>query len=218
MIFFYDIKSNFMNQNWDNPQSDGILNHLHGLKHESPLKPRIQNSLVQLTKTVSSLDYKVKTLDEKDSKLFNRIVLAKKNHDLTTGRVLANELVELRKNKKILTTLKLSLEQVNLRLSTVSDVGDAMASLGPIMATMNALKPSLGRIMPEVSHEFESLFGILNESISGSFEGSFESDGVSNEETENILKEAAAVAGNRIGDKFPSTPTGISSSNSIGLE
>ena len=90
-----------MNQNWDNPQSDGILNHLHGLKHESPLKPRIQNSLVQLTKTVSSLDYKVKTLDEKDSKLFNRIVLAKKNHDSTTGKVLANELVELRKNKKL---------------------------------------------------------------------------------------------------------------------
>jgi hypothetical protein len=43
-------------------------------------------------------------------------------------------------------------------------------------------------------------------------------DGVSNEETENILKEAAAVAGNRIGDKFPSTPSGISSSNSVGLQ
>ncbi|MBI2127919.1 MAG: hypothetical protein HYU00_02530, partial [Nitrosarchaeum sp.] len=138
-----------MNQNWNNPQSKGISDHLHGLKKEAPLKPRIQNSLVQLTKTVSSLDYKVKSLDEKDSKLFNKIVLAKKNHDSTTGRVLANELVELRKNKKILTTLKMSLEQVNLRLSTVSDVGDAMASLGPIMATMNALKPSLGRIMPE---------------------------------------------------------------------
>lgn len=218
MILFSKIKSNFMQQNWNNPQSDGLSDHLRGLKQESPLKPRIQNSLVQLTKTVSSLDYKVKTLDEKDSKLFNRIVLAKKNHDSTTGRVLANELVELRKNKKILITLKLSLEQVNLRLSTVQDLGDAMVSLRPILATMNALKPALGKIMPEVSHEFESLFGILNESLSGSFEGSFESDMASNEETENILKEAAAVAGTRVGDKFPSTPSGISSSSSIGLE
>lgn len=207
-----------MQQNWNNPQSKGISEHIHELKKEAPLKPRIQNSLVQLNKTVSSLDYKVKNLDEKDTKLFNRIVLAKKNHDITTGKVLANELVELRKNKKILNTMKISLEQVNLRLSTVSDLGDAMVSLRPILATMNELKPSLGRIMPEVSREFESLFGILNESISGSFEGSFESDGISNEETENILKEAAAVAGTRIGDKFPSTPTGISSSNSIGLE
>jgi division protein CdvB (Snf7/Vps24/ESCRT-III family) len=204
--------------NWNNPPSTGISEHLNGLKKEAPLKPRIQNSLVHLNKTVSTLNFKVKSLDEKDARLFNRIVQAKKNHDVTTGKVLANELVEIRKNKKILNTMKISLEQVNLRLSTVSDLGDAMASLGPIMATMNALKPSLGRIMPEVSHEFESLFGILNESISGSFEGSFESDGISNEETENILKEAAAVAGNRIGDKFPSTPTGISSSNSIGLE
>jgi division protein CdvB (Snf7/Vps24/ESCRT-III family) len=204
--------------NWNNPQSKGISDHIRSLKKEAPLKPRIQSSLVSLTKTVSSLDYKVKTLDEKDAKLFNRIVLAKKNHDVTTGRVLANELVELRKNKKILTTMKVSLEQVNLRLSTVSDLGDAMSSLGPIMATMNALKPALGKIMPEVSREFESLFGILNESISGSFEGSFGTDSVSNEETESILKEAAAVAGTRVNDKFPSIPTGISSSNSIGLQ
>jgi division protein CdvB (Snf7/Vps24/ESCRT-III family) len=203
--------------NWNNPQSKGISDHIRGLKKEAPIKPRIQSSLVQLTKTVSSLDYKVKTLDEKDAKLFNRIVMAKKSHDITTGKVLANELVELRKNKKILTTLKVSLEQVNLRLSTVSDLGDAMSSLGPIMATMNALKPALGKIMPEVSREFESLFGILNDSISSSFEGSFGSDMVSNEETENILKEAAAVAGTRVGDKFPSIPTGISSSSSIGL-
>ena len=207
-----------MQQNWNNPQSKGLSDHLRGLKPETALKPRIQNSLVQLTKTVSSLDYKVKSLDEKDSKLFNKIVLAKKNHDSTTGRVLANELVELRKNKKILTTLKMSLEQVNLRLSTVQDLGDAMVSLRPIIATMNALKPALGKIMPEVSHEFESLFGILNESLSGSFDGSFDSDVASNEETENILKEAAAVAGTRVGDKFPSTPSGISSSSSIGLE
>lgn len=203
--------------NWNNPQSKGISDHLRGLKKEAPIKPRIQNSLVQLTRTVSSLDYKVKTLDEKDAKLFNRIVMAKKSHDITTGKVLANELAELRKNKKILTTMKVSLEQVNLRLSTVQDLGDAMVSLRPILATMNALKPALGKIMPEVSREFESLFGILNESISGSFEGSFGTDMVSNEETESILKEAAAVAGTRIGDKFPSTPTGISSSDSIGI-
>lgn len=204
--------------NWNNPQSKGISDHLRGLKKEAPLKPRIQSSLVQLNRTVSSLDYKVKTLNEKDAKLFNRIVMAKKSHDVTTGKVLANELAELRKNKKILTTMKVSLEQVNLRLSTVSDLGDAMSSLGPIMATMNALKPALGKIMPEVSREFDSLFGILNDSVSSSFEGSFGSDTISNEETESILKEAAAVAGTRVGDKFPSIPTGISSSSSIGLQ
>ncbi|MBA0908002.1 MAG: Snf7 family protein [Nitrosarchaeum sp.] len=207
-----------MQQNWNNPQSKGLSDHLHSLKKEAALKPQIQNSLVQLNKTVSSLDYKVKGLEDKDAKLFNRIVLAKKTHDLTTAKVLANELVEIRKNKKVLSTLKISLEQINLRLSTVQDLGDAMVSLRPIMATMHALQPSLGRIMPEVSREFESLFGILNESVSSSFEGSFESDGASNAETESILKEAAAVAGTRVGEKFPSTPTGISSSSSIGLE
>jgi division protein CdvB (Snf7/Vps24/ESCRT-III family) len=206
-----------MQQNWNNPPSNELSGYLHGLKKEEPLRPRIQHSLVQLTKTVSSLNYKVKTLDEKDAKLFNRIVAAKKSHDLTTCKIIANELVEIRKNKKILTTLKLALEQVNIRLSTVEDLGDAMVSLRPVLATMNALKPSLSRIMPEVSSEFESLFGILNESISGSFEGSFEMDGASNEETENILREAAAVAGNRINEKFPSTPTAISS-DSIGLK
>jgi len=206
-----------MQQNWNNPQSHGISDHLRGLKKEAPLKPRIQNSLVRLSKTVSTLEYKAKTLDEKDAKLFNKIVLAKKNHDLTTGKILATELVELRKNKKIITTMKVALEQVNLRLSTVQDLGDAMVSLSPVLATMHALKPALGKIMPEVSREFESLFGILNDSVSGSFEGSFGTDMASNEETESILKEAAAVAGTRVGDKFPSTPSGITST-SVGLQ
>ena len=206
-----------MVQNWNNSQSKGVSEYLHGLKKEVPLKPRIQHSITQLTKITSSLDYKVRKLDEKDSKLFERIVLAKKNHDLTTGKVLANELVELRKNIKILNTMKTSLEQVNMRLSTVHDLGDAMVSLRPILATIHALGPSLGKFMPEVSREFESLSGILSESFSDSFEGSFEMDGGSNEETESILKEAAAVAGNRLGDKFPSTPSGISSSNSVGI-
>jgi len=47
--------------------------------------------------------------------------------------------------------------------------------------------------------------------MTDSFGGSFELDSTSNEETENILKEAAVIAGNRVGDKFPSTPSQISS-------
>jgi hypothetical protein len=87
-------------QNWNNPQSKEMTEYLHDLKKDAPLKPRIQSSLTQLTRITSLLDFKIRKINEKDSKISGDIVTTKKNHDLTKGRALANELVELRKNKK----------------------------------------------------------------------------------------------------------------------
>ena len=47
--------------------------------------------------------------------------------------------------------------------------------------------------------------------MSNTFEGSFENSYGSNEETELILQEASAVAGNKIGEKFPTVPVSIGS-------
>ena len=47
--------------------------------------------------------------------------------------------------------------------------------------------------------------------MSNTFEGSFEGSFDSNEETELILKEASAVAGEQIGEKFPTVPVEVSS-------
>jgi len=49
-------------------------------------------------------------------------------HDTSTSRVLSNELAEIRKVTKMLGNARMSLEQVQLRLTTIHDLGDAMVA------------------------------------------------------------------------------------------
>ena len=179
------------------------------LKPQGALKPRIQNAVNKLQAQTSKMDAMLNKLEQRDQQLFQRVVVAVQNHDKSASAVLSNELVEVRKVKKTLGNARMSLEQVQLRLSTIHDLGDAMVAIGPAMGTMKSLQGSLGKFMPEADSELnsmtETLNGLMVDSISGdSF--NMESD-ASSEETNKILQEASAVAEQQIGDKFPSVPS-----------
>ncbi|MFQ5573422.1 MAG: Snf7 family protein [Nitrosopumilaceae archaeon] len=185
------------------------------VKPQGALKPRVQNAVNKLQVQISKMDSMLTKCRERDQQLFQRIVTAMQQHDTSTSKVLSNELAEIRKVTRMLGNARMSLEQVQLRLTTIHDLGDAMVAIGPAMSTMKGLKSSLGRFMPEADSELNSmtqtLNGLMVDSLSGdSF--TMESD-VANEETEKILQEASAVAEQQIGDKFPSVPSpeGLSS-------
>ena len=179
------------------------------LKPQGALKPRIQNAVNKLQAQTSKMDAMLNKLEQRDQQLFQRGVVAVQNHDKSASAVLSNELVEVRKVKKTLGNARMSLEQVQLRLSTIHDLGDAMVAIGPAMGTMKSLQGSLGKFMPEADSELnsmtETLNGLMVDSISGdSF--NMESD-ASSEENNKILQEASAVAEQQIGEKFPTVPS-----------
>ena len=179
------------------------------LKPQGALKPRIQNAVNKLQAQTSKMDAMLNKLEQRDQQLFQRVVAAVQNHHKSASAVLSNELVEVRKVKKTLGNARMSLEQVQLRLSTIHDLGDAMVAIGPAMGTMKSLQGSLGKFMPEADSELnsmtETLNGLMVDSISAdSF--NMESD-ASSEETNKILQEASAVAEQQIGEKFPTVPS-----------
>jgi len=179
------------------------------IKPQGALKPRIQNAVNKLQVQTTKMDVMLSKLEERDQQLFKRVVTAVQQHDTSASKVLSNELAEIRKVKKMLGGARMSLEQVQLRLATIHDLGDAMVAIGPAMNTMKSLQSSLGKFMPEADSEMnamaQTLNGLMVDSISDdSF--NMESD-ASNEETDRILQEASAVAEQQIGDKFPSVPT-----------
>jgi len=201
---------------WTRPESVGLTDKLREtVKPQGALKPRIESAVNKLQGQVSKMDSMLGKLKERDAQLFKRIVAAMQQHDASTSRVLSNELAELRKVTKMLGNARMALEQVQLRLTTIHDLGDAMVAIAPAMSTMKGLKSSLGRFMPEADSELNSmtqtLNGLMMDSLaSGDF--SVDSD-VSSEETDKILQEASAVAEQQIGDRFPSvpSPSGVSS-------
>ena len=179
------------------------------VKPQGALKPRIQNAVNKLQVQTTKMDAMLTKLDQRDQQLFTRVVTAVQQHDTSASKVLSNELAEIRKVKKMLGGARMSLEQVQLRLSTIHDLGDAMVAIGPAMNTMRGLQSSLGKFMPEADSELNAMTQTLNGLMTDSLSGdafNMESD-VSNEETEKILQEASAVAEQQTGDKFPSVPS-----------
>lgn len=201
---------------WTRPESVGLTEKLREtVKPQGALKPRIESAVNKLQGQVSKMDSMLTKLRDRDAQLFKRIVAAMQAHDAATSRVLSNELAEIRKVTKMLGNARMALEQVQLRLTTIHDLGDAMIAIGPAMSTMKGLKSSLGRFMPEADSELnamtQTLNGLMMDSLAG---GDFNVDTeASTEETEKILQEASAVAEQQIGDRFPSvpSPSGVSS-------
>jgi division protein CdvB (Snf7/Vps24/ESCRT-III family) len=201
---------------WARQETQSVTGKLReAVKPQGALKPRIQTAVNKLQVQISKMDSMLAKLHERDQQIFKRIVTAMQQHDTGTSKVLSNELAEIRKVIRMLGNARMSLEQVQLRLTTIHDLGDAMVAIGPAMSTMRGLKSSLGRFMPEADSELNSMTQTLNGLMVDSFSGdafNMESE-VSNEETDKILREASAVAEQQIGDKFPTVPSldGLSS-------
>ena len=179
------------------------------VKPQGALKPRIQTAVNKLQGQTSKMDVMLTKLHERDQQLFDRIVTATQSHDTSTSRVLSSELAEVRKVSRVLGSARNSLEQVQLRLTTIHDLGDAMIAIGPAMSTMKELKPTMSKFMPEADSELNSMTETLNGLMVDSLPGdSFEmQDSALNEETNAILQEASAVAEQQTDEKFPSIPT-----------
>ncbi len=195
---------------WTKPASPGVTEKINDvIKSKGPLKPRVQQGIKKLQVQIKKLDSMLTSLQERDAKLFQRIVEATQKHDTQTARVLGNELAEVRKVAKILSSARVALEQIELRLTTCSDLGDTVVAIMPTMGLMKNLKSSLGKIMPgaeqEIGQMAEMLGGFMTESFAG--DAAFGMDETTSAESESILKEAAAVAESSVGQIFPSVPT-----------
>jgi division protein CdvB (Snf7/Vps24/ESCRT-III family) len=195
---------------WSKQPKVGITEKINDtIKPKRALKPRVQEGIKKLQLQIKKLDSMLTGLQERDAKLFQRIVTATQNHDVQTSKVLGNELAEIRKVTKILSNARIALEQIELRLSTCSDLGDTVVAMIPTMGLMKNLKTSLGKVMPgaeqEIGQMAEMLGGFMTESFSG--DAAFGIDETTNSESEKILREASAVAESSTGEMFPSVPS-----------
>ena len=200
--------------NWQRPQTPSIGERFNdAIRPKGPLKPRMEAAVKRLQTQISKLDGMITKLKQRDEKLFKRIVTATQQHDLTTSKVLSKELAEVRKFTKLLSNARIALEQIELRLSTFHDLGDTVVTIMPTIGLMKNLRSSLVKFMPEADRELSGMTEMLSGLMTDTFHnGDFGIDSSTNEESEKILQEAAAVAEAAVNDKLPSMPAGQSSS------
>jgi division protein CdvB (Snf7/Vps24/ESCRT-III family) len=199
-------------RNWSSQSRAGASDKLkESLRPQGPLKPRIETAVNKLQLQTSKLDTMITKLNERDASLFRRVVDSMQRHDTDSAKVLSNELAEVRKISKTLGGAKMALEQVSMRLSTIHDMGDAMVALGPAMASIKGLKPSLGRFVPGADSEINNMHNLLGSIMTESLQSNglgIEVNTGSGGDIDQIMMEASAVAEQKVNDKFPSIPAG----------
>lgn len=200
--------TNFANK-WSKPQTPSIADRINDtIKPKGALKPRVENAIKKLQTQNAKMEGMLTNLKQRVQQAFQKIVAATQQHDSHATKVLANELVEVRKVTKVLGSASTALQQIELRLTTFHTLGDTVVTIMPTIGLMKGMKSSLAKFMPgaeqELSNMAEMLGGLMGDSFS---EGSFAVDSaVTNEESEKILQEAAAVAEASLNDKLPSMP------------
>ena len=195
----------------NNAQSESIRDKLReAAQSQTPLKPRIEEAQKKLQIQISKLDSISFKLQEKDKVIFNRIVNAMQNHDSHYGKLLSGELSQIRKMIKMVNSAKLAFEQIQLRLNTMTELGDVVVTLSPAMSVIKGIQGGLKTMLPEADQSFGQISELLGGIMSGSSQiptveiGS--RDLTFDEEALKIIEEASAIVEEDTRDKFPDLP------------
>jgi division protein CdvB (Snf7/Vps24/ESCRT-III family) len=181
------------------------------VKPPAPLKPRLDFAVRRLELQASRLDQASERFSQRDKALFSKIVDAYAKHDTAHANIYANELSEVRKMEKLVMNARLALDQVVLRMKTVTEFGDLVSTLGPCIGVLRSVNVGLCGVLPEAENEL----GDISNMLSGLMFDCGASSGISlnfnsvNEDAAKILEEAATVAEQKVSANFPDLPPGL---------
>jgi division protein CdvB (Snf7/Vps24/ESCRT-III family) len=178
---------------------------------KKPLKQRLNEANKRMKIQIQKLDKAANQFSNRDKSLFAKTVEAYSNHDLARAKVYAAELLEIRKCKRQVLDTILALEQISLRLGTVSEFGDVVGMLSPTVSALQKISKGINKTMPEAGNELGQIGNLLNGLILDSTSRTdlsidFE---VPTDAAKNILKDAANVAEENIKKQLPETPIDI---------
>jgi division protein CdvB (Snf7/Vps24/ESCRT-III family) len=208
------------NRKWNNDQTskDGIRDKLReAAQSQIPLKPRIEEAQKKLQIQIARLDRISSKMQEKDKIVFDRIVKAMQNHDSHYGKLLSGELSQIRKMIKTIDSAKTAFEQILLRLSTMTELGDVVVTLNPAMNAIKGIQGGLSSMLPQADQSFGQISNLLGNIMADSTQtttmtGALDSSSIRlDEEAMDILQEATSKVEEDTRDKFPDLP--LSSKN-----
>ncbi|MGB7696815.1 MAG: hypothetical protein WBL46_06305, partial [Nitrososphaeraceae archaeon] len=154
---------------WNKTQSENMaVKILESIKSQTPLKPRIEEAQKKLEMQISKLESISGKIVEKDQLIFKRIVHSIQNHDVQYAKLLSNELSQIRKMSKMVDSAKLALEQIQLRLNTITELGDVVVTLTPAMSVIKNIQGGLTSMVPEADQSLSQISDLMGGILSDS--------------------------------------------------
>ncbi len=202
-----------LSNSWNKEGGESITQRVMGrVRTEEPIKNKIDFAQKKLESQIFKLEGINEKLQKKHDMIFEKIVNAQRNNKTGYAHAYAGELAQVRKMKNMVSGAKLSMEQIKLRLSTVSELGDVVVTLSPCMSIIRGLAPSLKGIMPEANASMQDLSQILGDVMSDSSLSMGDSMGIgveANADTLAILEEAHSVIAGQTKSAIPEIPDSL---------
>ena len=181
------------------------------IRPKGPLKPRLNFGIRRIELQIQKLDNAANNFSERDKSLFARIIEAYSKRDMMRANIYANELAEIRKMEKMIMHSQLALQQIVLRLRTVTELGDVVGTLAPTLDVLRNLRTGIAKILPEAETELGQIGNLLNGIIMDASQGTQFNINLeaANEDAQKILNEAASVAEKKIEEELPKIPSTV---------
>jgi division protein CdvB (Snf7/Vps24/ESCRT-III family) len=171
-------------------------------------KLTLQNTVMSIRNQMVPLDQAFLRLKERDTHLMEEMVRSLRVGQEGKARILSNELSQIRKVVMEVMSARLALEHITMRISTITDLGDIVATLTPAVGAIKGIQDVVTTVVPEADNSFSELSTILNGIlVEASQTGGFKLDfKAANADAEKILDDASQIAEEEIRAKFPELP------------
>jgi division protein CdvB (Snf7/Vps24/ESCRT-III family) len=190
---------------------EGIKNRiLENIKSSEPSKLHLEQAQRKLEMQISKMENTSNNFKQKDQKIFNDVTEALQNQDTQKAKSLSNELSKIRKISKVIDSTNMATEQVKLRLETVTELGDVMATLSPARSTIKELD-GLSSVLPEADQSLTEISNTLGDVLNSTTSPTSAIEGITSysdsEEVMKIIEEASAVVEVNTTNKIPDLPS-----------
>lgn len=177
--------------------------------------PQLQNRLAHATVVVNTQLAKLRILDKRfvslDRQLSGKVAINIKSGDTSNAKVIARELVNIRKIKNITQKLSIALEVIVIRFSTISEFAGILDTINPMINTIKEVQIDIADTVPHAKQLFSEMSS-LTDNVLINTSLNLQSDTIHfpvNTEALDILNEVQSIMEEDTKNKLPEVPTCI---------
>ncbi|MEM4310989.1 MAG: hypothetical protein QXX95_01180 [Nitrososphaerales archaeon] len=173
--------------------------------NSTALKEILTEAQNKLKIQINRLDMIMADVVSRDHKLFSELIKHLEQNNKDKANVIAVELSQLRKVQNMLLKSKMALEQIILRIGTVTDLGDVTYTLAPAVRALKNVRKDMAIVSPEA----DSTFGEITTNLSNILTAATQSEtfnmdlSTNSDEAAKIVEEAASIAELKLRTRIP---------------
>ncbi len=131
-------------------------------KKDSTLKRALEQILVELDLSYNAIEEVARKMQRRYNELYTQALRAVTEKNIARATIYANEMVEIKKIYRRLRIALTFIEQLKLRVGTLSELDKIRPSLIEFQRLLDLLKPQIAPIVPNVAVSLERVMGEIN--------------------------------------------------------